>query len=52
MIGTVRNVGYKFVKPAEPLGLRKRGGSSVEAEELAEDPGFARAMADEESVAL
>jgi DNA-binding response OmpR family regulator len=25
MIGTVRNVGYKFVKPAEP-GLRARGG--------------------------
>jgi hypothetical protein len=26
MIGTVRNVGYKFVKPAEP-GLRSRGES-------------------------
>jgi DNA-binding response OmpR family regulator len=27
LIGTVRNVGYKFVKPAEP-GLRARGGNS------------------------
>ncbi|UQX90352.1 winged-helix domain-containing protein [Jatrophihabitans telluris] len=27
MIGTVRNVGYKFVKPAEP-GLRSRGADS------------------------
>ena len=29
LIGTVRNVGYKFVKPAEP-GLRARGGGSAE----------------------
>ncbi|MEO6501916.1 MAG: response regulator transcription factor [Jatrophihabitantaceae bacterium] len=29
LIGTVRNVGYKFVKPAEP-GLRARGGDSGE----------------------
>jgi DNA-binding response OmpR family regulator len=29
LIGTVRNVGYKFVKPAEP-GLRARGGDSAE----------------------
>jgi DNA-binding response OmpR family regulator len=29
LIGTVRNVGYKFVKPAEP-GLRARGGDSTE----------------------
>lgn len=28
LIGTVRNVGYKFVKPAEP-GLRARGGDSA-----------------------
>jgi DNA-binding response OmpR family regulator len=28
MIGTVRNVGYKFVKPAEP-GLRSRGGDET-----------------------
>jgi len=30
LIGTVRNVGYKFVKPAEP-GLRARGGDSADA---------------------
>ncbi|HEY0167482.1 MAG TPA: response regulator transcription factor [Jatrophihabitans sp.] len=29
LIGTVRNVGYKFVKPVEP-GLRSRGGDSAE----------------------
>jgi DNA-binding response OmpR family regulator len=34
MIGTVRNVGYKFVKPAEP-GLRARG--EVEALDTADD---------------
>jgi DNA-binding response OmpR family regulator len=31
MIGTVRNVGYKFVKPAEP-GLRARGNTGVTSE--------------------
>jgi DNA-binding response OmpR family regulator len=35
MIGTVRNVGYKFVKPAEP-GLRARGEVDDEVIEAAE----------------
>ncbi|MGX7677432.1 winged helix-turn-helix domain-containing protein [Jatrophihabitans sp. DSM 45814] len=35
MIGTVRNVGYKFVKPAEP-GLRARGGDAGDSTEAAE----------------
>ncbi|MEO7261669.1 MAG: response regulator transcription factor [Jatrophihabitantaceae bacterium] len=30
LIGTVRNVGYKFVKPVEP-GLRARGGDSADS---------------------
>jgi DNA-binding response OmpR family regulator len=36
MIGTVRNVGYKFVKPAEP-GLRSRGETEAEPAETAEE---------------
>jgi len=35
LIGTVRNVGYKFVKPAEP-GLRSRGEADAESAETAE----------------
>jgi DNA-binding response OmpR family regulator len=35
LIGTVRNVGYKFVKPAEP-GLRSRGETDAESAETAE----------------
>jgi DNA-binding response OmpR family regulator len=36
LIGTVRNVGYKFVKPAEP-GLRSRGETDAESAETAEE---------------
>jgi DNA-binding response OmpR family regulator len=36
LIGTVRNVGYKFVKPAEP-GLRSRGETDAESVETAEE---------------
>jgi len=40
MIGTVRNVGYKFVKPAEP-GLRLRGQETAESGE--DEPANVRA---------
>ncbi|MDT0263160.1 response regulator transcription factor [Jatrophihabitans sp. DSM 44399] len=50
LIGTVRNVGYKFVKPAEP-GLRARGGDPLaEGGDLAEagdDPAMRRASAED-----
>jgi DNA-binding response OmpR family regulator len=41
LIGTVRNVGYKFVKPAEP-GLRARGEDVAENSPLGEVANLAR----------
>jgi DNA-binding response OmpR family regulator len=46
MIGTVRNVGYKFVKPAEP-GLRKRGADNDDA---VVDEAFDLEMSEDEAV--
>ena len=43
MIGTVRNVGYKFVKPAEP-GLRSRGLSDADLVDLDDEADYDSAL--------